>query len=223
MNSKSLVWNQSNDIKELKIWELLIEEKIINQNDLNQILLIQKEYRQKWRSLLIWELLIEKWIITRKKLLEFIEKNKIRIKIWDLLLFHWKINEEQLNVALDLQKKDTSKKIWDILVDDLKYISRETLIRSIAEQNNFIRIKPEISLLDTQFFFSIDQNFIKKEKVIPYKKIIDEESKKETWIFLISNLDGEKIKYLKEYIYWIQKNYLKNSLKDNTKKKLMNR
>lgn len=194
-----------------KVGDMLVEQNIISQNQLEKWLEFQKKEKLKWNHLLLGESLIQLKYISRKQFWVFIEKNKINVKILDLLVAQNKINRNQVEEILSYQESNApNKKIWEIIVDDLKMISSEILIRCLAIQNNAIRIIPDIDLIDYDLFTLFKQNQILDNKFFPYKIILDEALKKETWLILIENFEPQNIENLKDLIYNVQMNYKKN-------------
>lgn len=89
----------------------------------------------------------------------------MKIRIGDLLFQNGIISKQQLDQALDVQKKK-KKKLGEILID-LGYLSSENLMWTLSEQADipFVELKPE--MLDSHLINTFPEKTLHKDCIIP--------------------------------------------------------
>jgi len=89
----------------------------------------------------------------------------MKIRIGDLLFQNGIINKQQLDQALDIQKKK-KKKLGEILID-LGYLSSKNLMWMLSEQADiaFVELKPE--MLDSDLINTFPEKTLHKDCIIP--------------------------------------------------------
>lgn len=158
-----------------KIWEMLIDANFITQRDLDRALEYQREKEMKGIKMMIGDVILILNMVDKRKFLNFVNAHKISMMIWELLIANNIIDWEKLENAIVLQRewkaKWVTKHIGDILVEDMKAISKEKLLKIVAQQKNMIRMKPSISGVDPRIFpiFSKERKILKELNFVPYK------------------------------------------------------
>jgi len=112
----------------MKIGEILIKEKIINENDLNSALELQKISKDK-----IGKIFVDMGFLDNMDLIKYLSLNQVKPALGELLITAGILNEEKLNEALDIQKAKKNKKLGDILID-LEYIDKNILAHFLTVQ-----------------------------------------------------------------------------------------
>ncbi|MCI4624493.1 MAG: Flp pilus assembly complex ATPase component TadA [Candidatus Magnetoovum sp. WYHC-5] len=163
-----------------RIGELLVANGVIAKAQLDFALSQQGTMLKKGESHVLGSILVEHNILTSKQLLTFVNKYNIRLPLGEVLLMEKKITRTELAKALDLQKEYESEnkdvRLGTILADELHLINYDTLLRCIAKQYNITRIKPDLSEVDPEYFFSFDKEKIKELMIIPYRKYFTEQN-----------------------------------------------
>ena len=109
---------------------ILMDQKKITPTQLAHALQYQQEKREKK----IGVILVEHNFITHGQLEESLRKQTERMKyLGEILLEAGYITEEQLQYALDVQRKNKSKKLGQILVE-LKYLAPNDICIALATQ-----------------------------------------------------------------------------------------
>ena len=123
-----------------KFGEILIEEKLINMDQLNDVLEYQREFGGR-----IGDICISKGYIENEQIEAIINKRKKeKKKLGQMLLEKEIISSEQLSNAIDMQKRSGGR-LGEILLY-LGYIDEKTLYREIATQEEMGRIGEKINL-----------------------------------------------------------------------------
>ncbi len=78
-----------------RIWELLVEEKIVPENILQLALNKQVELAKKWFQLRIWEILIGAWVTERRTIINFLAKRGVKLRLGEILFLLGMLNEVQ--------------------------------------------------------------------------------------------------------------------------------
>ncbi|MBF0518725.1 MAG: Flp pilus assembly complex ATPase component TadA [Nitrospirae bacterium] len=182
-----------------RIGEMLIDSGVINKKQLMSALQWQNQLREQGEVALLGSVLIELKILTSNQLISFIQLNKINVPLGEYLVINRKITKDQLRKVLEIQKVNPQKKLGTLLVEDLKLISEETLLKTIAKQNNIPRIKPDMSEVDPELFFTFSQKTLMENRFIPYKKYQGEPS---TVVYqcIISEFDIKNMQKIKNYM-----------------------
>lgn len=181
-----------------KLTKQLLEENILTSQQIEEALEFQKEKEKEGKKMLLQEVLVHLDLISSTDFLKFASRNNIKLKIGQILLYNEVIKESQLEEALTLQKSNSDKNIWEILVEELEYVTKEQLVKLLAKQHNIIRIKPEISYVDPGFFYRFSEEDMLEYKFMPYTLNVDEESK--TCLILIENTDLDDIERIEEIV-----------------------
>ena len=90
-----------------------------------------------------------------------------RIRIGDKLVQYGYITEEQLKLALSVQK-NSNKRIGEVLIDE-GIISAELLTKVLKELLNVDKVSLNNINIDSEAILKIPQNICKRYKVFPYK------------------------------------------------------
>lgn len=159
-----------------RIGDLLIKGGLITQEQLDQALTCQKQLKEQGEIALLGAVLVELKLLTAPQLMKFLQRNKIRLPLGEVLLLDRKIAKADLARAMAIQERAPARRLGDILVNDLKLISEEVLVTAIARQHDMPRIKPDISDVDADFFFAFPKEALLNTFFIPYKTIETEES-----------------------------------------------
>ena len=123
-----------------KFGEILIEKKLINRDQLNDVLEYQREFGGR-----IGDICISKGYIENEQIEAIINKRKKeKKKLGQILLEKEIISSEQLSNAIDMQKRSGGR-LGEILLY-LGYIDEKTLYREIATQEEMGRIGEKINL-----------------------------------------------------------------------------
>lgn len=159
-----------------RIGDLLIKSGLISPEQLDHALARQKELKERGEVALLGAVLVELKILTAPQLLKFLQRNKIKLPLGEVLLLDRKITKADLARAMAIQERDPERRLGDILTNDLTLISADVLITAIAKQHDMSRIKPDISDVDADFFFSFSKETLLGSLFVPYKTIVTEDN-----------------------------------------------
>lgn len=126
----------------LRLWEeLLVSQKVSTELlDKSLNLFFEKKKINKW--LLFWDILLDNQYISFDELLLFFEKNRVRLRVGEILLSKWLILQNELPELLDMQ--DIMRKKWNSihLIDLLN--TKKRWKSSFFKSNKWEYIEPEI-------------------------------------------------------------------------------
>ena len=119
------------DSKPLLLGDVLVKSKLITPEQLQEVLTFQTGL-ETYRPLGL--ILVDKNLITIKQLNHFLDINRKRQKIGEVLVSTKAITREQLETAI-ARKKTTRQRLGQILLE-LGYIKQEALQQALAIQMN---------------------------------------------------------------------------------------
>ncbi|MBV6343044.1 GspE/PulE family protein [Candidatus Magnetobacterium casense] len=155
-----------------KIGEALIQAGLITQAQLQRALNHQATLKAIGERPLLGNVLVELNILTVNQLLAATQRYDFKLPFCEYLLMDNKVTKEQVYQALAVQEANPTRRLGDILVKDLKIISHETLLRTLAKQYNVARIKPDVSEVEPDVFFAFTDKMLLEKQCIPYKKFV---------------------------------------------------
>lgn len=110
------------------VWLLLVSQGLLSQENLDIALHKQKESYKK-----LWDILLEKWYITKEILHEVLKIHYHEDRnIWEVLVTRQHISRHTLDEALKIQKL-SNKRIWEILVE-LGFVKKEVIESTLDHQ-----------------------------------------------------------------------------------------
>ena len=148
--------------QKIKLGELLLQEKLVTPEQLDQVLAFQKS-QQSYKPL--GELCVEMKFISPFQLNRVLNRNKKRIRLGDLLINLNLISANQLETALKAQKQEKLQ-LGKILVK-LGFITETALINALTIQLGVSKIIPDTHILDKKLLEGISDEFLVKNEVIP--------------------------------------------------------
>lgn len=119
------------------IWEILVENNLISNDDLKDILEYQTKMKNIWVNLSVLDIVVWKWYQkTRTTILPLLQDNSIDLRLWEILFKSWLISEKQLNSAIVAQNKYRLKwrniSFWEILIE-LWILSEKELLKFLHD------------------------------------------------------------------------------------------
>lgn len=130
-----------------RIWELLVEEKIVPENILQLALNKQVELAKKWFQLRIWEILIGAWVTERRTIINFLAKRGVKLRLGEILFLLGMLNEVQYKniqkILVENTRNGISKSIWDIAIE-LWYIEQNTFYDFLEQSGVRLRVGEQL-------------------------------------------------------------------------------
>lgn len=130
-----------------KIWDLLVEEKIIPEDILQLALNKQVELAKKWFELRIWEILVGAWVAKRRAIISFLAKRGVKLRLGEILFLLGMLSEEQYKniqkILVENTRNGISKSIWDIAVE-LWYIEQDALYEFLEHRGIKLRVGEQL-------------------------------------------------------------------------------
>ena len=148
--------------KPLLLGDLLVKNTLITAEQLQEVLAYQAGL-EKYRPLGL--LLVDKKFITVKQLNHFLDTNRKRPKIGEILVSTKSITREQLDVAM-AQKKTLRKRVGQILVQ-LGYTTETAIHQALAIQMNVPFVDLDHTTLGTNIKGFIPKTYAVKSRVVP--------------------------------------------------------
>lgn len=139
--------NGNNNQWSKRIWELLVEEKIVPENILQLALNKQVELAKKWFQLRIWEILIGAWVTERRTIINFLAKRGVKLRLGEILFLLGMLNEVQYKniqkILVENTRNGISKSIWDIAIE-LWYIEQNTFYDFLEQSGVRLRVGEQL-------------------------------------------------------------------------------
>ena len=141
----------------------LIKDGIITQEKAEYASKIQHKISS---SKTLLEIMNELGYINEKQIKQTLKKNKLSLRIGDLLVELGHLSKDKLAAAIEIQKNNKQKKIGEILVDH-KFISESDFLGILSAQMDFPLIKPDLMEIPLGLFSKASSRWYKDHKVIP--------------------------------------------------------
>ncbi len=144
LKSRSTIFSvlQDNSI-DLRFWELLFKDWLINENELNKAILKQNHERINWRNVSFWEILIEKWFITEDELVNYLQNKWIQLTNSEIIIHYWILTKFHLDyltkhrqIPVDTNFLEELIKWWLMTEEELE-LFKENIIKE--RSNNDMR------------------------------------------------------------------------------------
>jgi hypothetical protein len=145
--------------------DLLIREGLINEPQLQQAVLVQKESQP---DVPLGQILVLQGAITQAQLARVLERYHKKYRLGDILVETERITEDQLRIALDHQAK-TGLRLGDALLQ-LNFLTEEELNRALCTQFGITFVDLDRLILDRDVAELVDKEYAQKHRVIPIAK-----------------------------------------------------
>lgn len=162
---KGLKSSFESDMNTVKVGELLLEEKLITVEQLNEALEIQKSYPDQT----IGQLLCRLGFIKERELSLLLERKNKRRSLEDILLKLGFLDKQKLSHALEISRQN------DIALENallkLRYLDEEQLAKAIAMQYDLPYVQINSFDLDLSLSVYISAVYAQKQGIAPIAKI----------------------------------------------------
>jgi hypothetical protein len=152
--------------QKMLIGKILVDQKKITPEQLQECLRIQKERRDKK----IGDILLEEKFINEKQLQEALQKQEVKHKLLgEILIEAGYITPNQLQHALLIQQKNREKKLGHVLVE-LKYVTPNDICIALATQFHRPWIDLSSVKIPVEIVTSLPEELMRRLKIIPVEK-----------------------------------------------------
>jgi type II secretory ATPase GspE/PulE/Tfp pilus assembly ATPase PilB-like protein len=148
-----------------KVGDLLIEQKLINQEQLLEALDLQKEFPGQT----IGQLLCKLGYLKESDLSYILDQKDKRRKLTDILLANGHLDQQKISHAREVSKQSNIS--FDKALLRLKYIDEENLSRAIASKYDMPYVKIDTLELDFTLSSYISAVYAQKHRIIPINLI----------------------------------------------------
>ena len=150
-------------MKEAKLGELLIENKVITPEQFNLAFEMQRSHPDKP----IGQLLCSMGFLSREDLEQTLDNNKKRRKLGEILVAQNLINEERLDSALKISQSEKVP-LGKILIKQ-RLVGEEPLARAIASQYDLQFVNLAGVRFDQQMSSFINASFAQRHRIVPVR------------------------------------------------------
>ncbi|MDD2732722.1 MAG: ATPase, T2SS/T4P/T4SS family [Desulfuromonadaceae bacterium] len=148
-----------------KVGELLVEQKVITQEQLNEALDLQKTFPAHP----IGQLLCKLGFIKESDLSAFLDQKNKRRKLSDILIANGLIDQQKLSHALDMSRRSNISLEKSIL--KLNFVEEESLSKVIASQYDMPYVEINSQDLPLELSGYISKVYAQKQRIAPISKI----------------------------------------------------
>ena len=148
-----------------RVGDLLVEHDLITQEQLNEALDLHKLFPTQQ----VGQLLCKLGHIHESDLSSFLDQSDKRRKLGDVMLAMGLIDQEKLDNASDLSKRDGISIGKAVL--QLKYVDEENLAKAIASQHDMPYVQINSPVLPLELASYISKVYAQKQRIIPISKI----------------------------------------------------
>jgi type IV pilus assembly protein PilB len=150
-----------------EIAQVLIRENCLTEEQLAYAVRVQSKLASP-KTLL--NVILELGFTTAAQLKEAFVKNRLSIRIGELLVELGYIRREQLEAALSMQKEATEKKkLGEVLVDG-RFISEQKLVDVLSYQLGFPRVEPSFAEIDRELLSRAPSNAYSTHFFLPVRR-----------------------------------------------------
>ena len=155
---------QSKPTLEMRIGELLVKLGFLDERQLEQALTVQRE-QSRYKPL--GEICKELGFISGQVLRDILFRYRKQLLLGELLHKMGVISEDELNEALQEQKKG-GEKLGQILVKK-GILTSSALIDSICIQLGITKIHPKKDMIDRDLLHKANESYFRKKRVVPLR------------------------------------------------------
>jgi type II secretory ATPase GspE/PulE/Tfp pilus assembly ATPase PilB-like protein len=153
------------DMSVKKVGELLVEQKVITQEQLNEALDLQKTFPAHP----IGQLLCKLGFIKESDLSAFLDQKNKRRKLSEILIANGLIDQQKLSHALEMSRRSNISLEKSIL--KLNFVEEESLSKVIASQYDMPYIQINSQDLPLELSGYISKVYAQKQRIAPISKI----------------------------------------------------
>jgi len=177
--------------KPSRIGEILVEEKVVTEDQLKRALKVQAAMEQGRQ---LSEIFVELGYATKKAISAAIAKHGKSLRIGDMLVEQGIITEEDVDKAIGIQK-EKSIPFGEVLLE-LGLINERILLINLAHQGQVPFIEPSFGMIDKSVLVGVSPDFLAKNQFMPFAKDDDGRT-----VVVVSNLHDFKVKQSIDDIY----------------------
>ena len=155
---------QSKPTLEMRVGELLVKLGFLDERQLEQALTVQRE-QTRYKPL--GEICKELGFISGQVLRDILFRYRKQILLGELLRKMGVISEDELNEALQEQKK-SGEKLGQILVKK-GILTSSALIDSVCIQLGITKIHPKKDMIDRDLLNTANESYFRKKRVVPLR------------------------------------------------------
>lgn len=152
--------------KKIQIGELLVQQGYVTEKQIETALRIQSKLKTKKR---LGRILKELKFVTDQQLRTCLESVSGPSKIGDTLLERDFISQDQLEFILLRQAQSPEKKFGEIIIEE-KLMSPANFCTALAIHKGVERVIPELRKLQMTLTDQMSLNFLKQNRVCPYRE-----------------------------------------------------
>jgi type IV pilus assembly protein PilB len=146
--------------KKLGLGEILVLEKIINSEELDDLLQAQQREHKP-----LGQVCVERGLLSSYGLKHVLKKYHRRMRLGEVLLTMGLITPQQLDQALE-QIGRTKKRLGECLID-MRLLSEEDLTMALSEQLDIPRVIPDFALIDVKLLEGVSHRFLSAHQALP--------------------------------------------------------
>lgn len=144
----------------------LLKEKFITREQLDHVLRIRSKLASPKTVLAVLKSL---GYVSDSQIKSALRKNKLSLKVGDLLVELEYLSLEQLGTALAIQKQQPGKKLGEILIEN-HFLSETDFLELLSVQMGFVHLEPDLAGLANGLADNLPLNFCRKHRFVPVKK-----------------------------------------------------
>lgn len=144
--------------------DFLLEEGCITPVQLERARKVHARLEVKKR---LSEVLIQLGYIYEKQIREVMKKHKKHLRLGDFLLEMSFITEEALDTALKIQRKDGSKRLGEVLIEQ-GFINDFKLCQALGDQIECPYVEPDLKLISQVLFKRAPEKYLRSKLFLPF-------------------------------------------------------
>jgi len=149
---------------EIRIVELLVKRGFLNEGQLEKAMTVQRELK---RYKPLGEICKELGFISGRELRDILSRYQKQIFLGELLCKMGVISEDQLNEAIEEQKR-TGEKLGKILVR-MGTLTSLALVDALSIQLGITKIHPKKDMIDKDLITKANESYFRKKRVLPLR------------------------------------------------------
>jgi len=146
--------------KKLGLGEILVLEKVIEPEELDQLLDTQQRDHRP-----LGQICVERGLLSPYGLKHVLKKYHRRMRLGEVLLTMGLIGPQQLDQALE-ELGRSKKRLGEHLIER-RLLSEEDLTMALSEQLDIPRVIPDLALIDVKLLEGVSHRFLSAHQVLP--------------------------------------------------------
>ena len=151
---------QMDDLKRFSLGEILVQEQVLETDELDELLEIQKRDSKP-----LGQLSVDRGFLSQHGLKLILKKYHKRMRLGEVLLTMGLVGTHQLDEALR-SMEHSKKRLGECLIE-MGVLSEDEIVTALSEQLDIPRVIPDFNLIDLKLLKGVNYRFLSAHQALP--------------------------------------------------------